>query len=123
MKKTWKTFTLTVKRQAIRDMKALVAKGKSVSAARKTVGNQPHLKVTPNTIYNWERTLTGKSTQSDGLLRAPIVVRSNGNIAQPTNGTTRTHVTSIDLHVPGKGNITLDHELLNHIARLAGHTS
>ena len=99
MKKTWRTFTLTVKRQAIKDMKALVAKGVSVSSARKRIGGLPHLKVTPNTIYNWERKLTGKTTQSDGLLRTPVVVQS-------TNGATKPHVTSVDLHVPGKGNIT-----------------
>ena len=39
-----------------------------------------------------------------------------------TNGISKVHVTSVNLHVPGKGNITLDHELLNHISKLAGYT-
>jgi len=121
MKQTWKTFTLTVKRQAIRDMKALVAKGTSVSRARKLIGDQKHLRVTPNTIYNWERALTGSTTQTRGLNAKPIV-RSNGPIAT-INGTTKAHVTSVNLHVPGKGNITLDHDLLQNIAQLAGHVS
>ena len=105
---TYKVFTLTQKRQAIRDMKALVSKGDSVSSARKTVGNG--LDVTPNTIYNWERKLTGRSTIS---LKSDV--HSN-------NGITRPHITSVNLHVPGKGDITLDNQLLNHISKLAGYT-
>ena len=122
MKKTWKTFTLTVKRQAIRDMKALVAKGKSVSKARKIIGDQKHLNVTPNTIYNWERQLTGKSTQSKGLNAVPVT-RVQISETLSGNGTPRPHITSVNLHVPGKGNITLDHELLTNISRLAGFIS
>ena len=119
MKQTWKTFTLTVKRQAVKDMKALVAKGTSVSRARKLVGDMKHLRVTPNTIYNWERALTGRTTQSKGLRVTP----SETSIIIPTNGATKPHITSVNLHVPGKGNITLDHKLLTDISRLAGFTS
>ena len=118
MKKAWKTFTLTVKRQAIRDMKALVAKGRSVSAARKAIGQQKHLRVTPNTIYNWERLLTGRTTQSTGLAVTPKVNVSNNVI---DNGLTTPRITSVNLHVPGKGNITLDHKLISQIAQLTGH--
>ena len=119
MKQTWRTFTLTVKRAAIRDMKALVAKGTSVSKARKIVADQRHLRVTPNTIYNWERALTGKTTQSKGLRVAPIETST----ILSTNGSPLPHITSVNLHVPGKGNVTLDHQLLKNISRLAGFIS
>ena len=114
MKQTYKVFTLTQKRQAVRDMKALVAKGISVSRARKTIGDG--LNVTPNTIYNWERKLTGTATRSIGL-KADNVKHTHNN------GITRPHITSVNLHVPGKGNITLDNQLLTQISRLAGFTS
>ena len=119
MKQVWKTFTLTVKRQAVRDMKALVADGNTVSKARLIIGKQ--LGVTSNTIYNWERALTGKTTQTKGL-NTKSIVRSNGPIAH-INGATKPHITSVSLHIPGKGNITLDHELLTNISRLAGFAS
>jgi hypothetical protein len=32
------------------------------------------------------------------------------------------HITSVDLHVPGKGIVKLDHQLLTHISKLAGYT-
>ena len=117
MKKTWKVFTLTQKRTAIRDMKALVAKGNSVSRARLLVGRT--LDVTPNTIYNWERKMTGNTTQSKvtNVSTSKIISKvSSNNIAKP-------HIVGVNLHVPGKGNITLDHELLTNISRLAGFTS
>ena len=117
MKQTWKVFTLTQKRQAIRDMKALVAKGNSVSKARLLVGRT--LGVTANTIYNWERKLTGKTTQTRGLSVAKNQIRK----VVSSNGISRPHITSVNLHVPGKGEITLDHELLGHISKLAGFTS
>ena len=116
MKQAWKTFTLTVKRQAIRDMKALVAKGKSVSKARQLVGKT--LDVTSSTIYNWERALTGKAIPSNALTTSNTTV-----VEVKRNGTTKPHITSVNLHVPGKGNITLDHELLANISRLAGFVS
>ena len=125
MKKTLKVFTLTQKRTAIRDMKALVAKGNSVSRARLLIGRV--LGVTPNTIYNWERKLTGKSTKSKVMnrtMKTPISVPRVSTIVHKTsNNIAKPHITGVNLHVPGKGNITLDHELLTNISRLAGFTS
>ena len=119
MKRTWKIFTDKVKRIAIKDVKTLVANGMSVSRARKQVGDQKHLRVTPSSIYNWERLLTGKSTQTKGLRVAPTTK------VQPlpltNNSILKTRITGVNLHVPGKGNITLDHDTLQHIAQLAGH--
>ena len=125
MKKTWKVFTLTQKRTAIRDMKALVAKGNSVSRARLLIGRV--LGVTPNTIYNWERKLTGKSTKSKVMNRtmktpnsvprvSTIVHKTSNNIAKP-------HITGVNLHIPGTGNVTLDNKTLKHISIIAGFTS
>ena len=113
MKRTWKMFTVTKKRQAIKDVRTLVSKDISVSKARQTIGKA--LGVTPNTIYNWERDLTGKATQSRSLNSLPVLMHNNGYV--------RPHITSVNLHVPGKGEITLDHELLTNISRLAGFTS
>jgi hypothetical protein len=117
MKRTWKSFTDKVKRIAIKDLRTLVANGMSVSRARKQVGDQKHLRVTPSSIYNWERQLTGKSTQTKGLRVAP----TNKVALLPTNSIVKTRITGVQLYVPGKGNITLDHDTLQHIAQLAGH--
>ena len=108
--KTRKVFTLTQKRTAIKDMRSLVAKGNSVSKARILVART--LDVSPNTIYYWEKKLYGDITRKVGTM---TVTRTN-HIAKP-------HITGVNLHVPGKGNITLDHELLTNISRLAGFTS
>ena len=70
------------------------------------------LDVSPNTIYYWEKKLYGDITRKVGTV---TVTRTN-HIAKP-------HITGVNLHVPGKGNITLDHELLTNISRLAGFTS
>ena len=115
--KTRKVFTLTQKRQAIRDMRALVAKGNSVSRARLLVGRT--LEVSANTIYYWESKMYGKTTQSKVItpkIKTTVHKASTNNIA-------KAHITGVNLHVPGKGNITLDHELLTNISRLAGFTS
>ena len=121
MKRTWKEFTLTKKRTAIRDMKALVAEGNSVSRARLLVGRL--IGVTPNTIYNWERKLTGKSTKSKVMIATISTPKINTIVHKASNNVAKPHITGVNLHVPGKGNITLDHELLTNISRLAGFTS
>ena len=113
MKRTWKMFTVTKKRQAIKDVRTLVSKDISVSKARQTVGKA--LGVTPNTLYTWERSLTGETTQDRTVRSTPVLMHNNGNA--------RPHITSVNLHIPGQGEITLDHELLTNISRLAGFTS
>ena len=109
-----KNITLTQKRKAIRDVKSLVAKGNTVSKARLLVGRT--LDVTPNTIYNWERKLTGKTTQTKGL------AVTSRTVLNGTNNMTKPRITGVNVHIPGKGNITLDHEMLVNISRLAGFT-
>ena len=110
-----KNITLTQKRKAIRDVKSLVVKGNTVSKARLLVGRT--LDVTPATIYNWERKLTGKTTQTKGL------AVTSRTILNGTSNITRPRITSVSMHIPGKGDITLDSTLLNHISKLAGYTS
>ena len=115
--KTRKVFTLTQKRTAIKDMRSLVAKGNSVSKARQLVART--LNVSPNTIYYWENKLYGKTTRSRVI--TPKIKTTVHKVS--TNNIARAHITGVNLHVPGKGNITLDHELLTNISRLAGFTS
>ena len=109
-----KNITLTQKRKAIRDVKSLVAKGNTVSKARLLVGRI--LDVVPATLYNWERKLTGKTTQTKGL-----AVTSKTTL-NGTNTVTKPRITGVNMHIPGKGDITLDHEMLVNISRLAGFT-
>ena len=117
-----KNITLTQKRKAIKDVKHLVAKGNTVSRARLLVGRT--LGVTANTVYNWERKFTGKTTRTKGLNAVNSVPTKTAIITRlSNNGTDKPRITSINLHIPGKGNITLDHNMLNKIAQLAGHVS
>ena len=104
MKKTWKVLSNTTKRQALKDVRTLIAEGSNITAARTLVAKK--LNVRPNTIANWEH------KRDFGQLNTTNDVISN---------ITRTRITSVNLHVPGKGNITLDHDLLQNIAQLAGH--
>jgi len=111
MKRTWKTFTTPVKRKAVKDVASLVAKGKSLSAARKLVSRQTHLQVTPNTLYNWERQLI--PTREVKLTTTHL----------PLGGGDKTRITGMNFFIPGIGNITLDHSTLQHIAQLTKYTS
>ena len=113
MKGTSRMFTLTQKRQAIKDVRSLMAKGRSVTKARTVIGRQ--LEVTPSTLYNWQRALDGEVTTTN----TTTVTRSNGPIANLP----KAHITSVNLYIPGKGDVTLDHELLHSISRLAVHAN
>ena len=111
MKQAWK-FTLTQKRQAVKDMRSLMAKGNSITKARTVIGRK--LGVTPSTLYNWERALNGEFTNTT----KSTVVRSNSHITG-----LKPHITSVNLYIPGKGDVTLDHDLLRSISELAGHVN
>ena len=102
---------------AATELRALVAKDKSASKARLLVSHK--IGVSPTTIYNWEKEIFGKIIQSKG---SPVS-KKQIHRALSNNGITKPHITSVNLHVPGKGEITLDHELLSHISRLAGFVS
>ena len=79
-----------------------------MSKARLQVSRK--IDMTPTTLYNWERKLTGRST-----------ISLKGTLS-PNNNVTRPHITSVNLHVPGKGDVTLDNQLLTQISELASYT-
>ena len=117
-RKTRKTFTDTQKRGLVNEVTRLVSEGIKLTAARIEIAFRH--KTTPISLARWSKDITNT-----------IVGKSNGKMLlvkslQPIITNTRTstiHVTSVNLHVPGKGNITLDHELLNHISKLASYSS
>ena len=102
-RKTRRTFTDAQKRGLVNEVTTLITQGTNVTEARSKVALKH--KTTPISLARWSKDITT-------------------DIAQPrrTNGISKVHVTSVDLHVPGKGTVKLDHELLTHISKLAGYT-
>ena len=112
-RKTRRTFTDAQKRGLVNEVITLVTQGSNVTEARNKIALKH--KTTPISLARWSKDITNT-----------IVHKSNGKMLRSfSNGKepSRVHVTSVNLHVPGKGDITLDHELLNHISKLAGYTS
>ena len=103
-RKTRRTFTYAQKRGLVNEVDILVSQGINITEARSKIALKH--KTTPVSLARWSKDITISTTTITGR----------------TNNTPKVHVTSVDLHVPGKGNITLDHELLNHISKLAGYT-
>jgi len=103
-RKTRRTFTDAQKRGLVNEVTTLVAQGINITEARSKIALKH--KTTPVSLARWSKDITISTTTITGR----------------TNNTPKVHVTSVDLHVPGKGNITLNHELLNHISKLAGYT-
>ena len=111
-RKTRRTFTDAQKRGLVNEVITLLNQGTTLTQARIQIALKH--KTTPISLARWSKDITNT-----------IVAKSNGKMLRSfPNGTSpsRVHVTSVNLHVPGKGNITLDHELLNHISKLAGYT-
>ena len=111
-RKTRKTFTDAQKRGLVNEVVTLIGQGNNVTEARSKIALKH--KTTPISLARWSKDITNT-----------VVGKSNGKMfrsVQTGQTTSRVHVTSVNLHVPGKGNITLDHELLNHISKLAGYT-
>ena len=112
-RKIRKTFTDAQKRGLVNEVTTLTTQGSNVTEARNRVARKH--KTTPISLARWSKDITNTT----------IVRKSNGKMLKSfPNGKepSRVHVTSVNLHVPGKGDITLDHELLNHISKLAGYT-
>ena len=115
-RKTRKTFTLTQKRGLVNKVITLLNQGVKITKARLDVARQNG--TTPISLARWATNPTITTiAKSNGVMKQKML-KSFPNGKEPS----RVHVTSVDLHVPGKGNITLDHELLNHISKLAGYT-
>ena len=111
-RKIRKTFTDAQKRGLVNEVTTLTTQGSNVTEARSKIARKH--KTTPISLARWSKDITNT-----------VIGKSNGKMLKSfPNGKepSRVHVTSVNLHVPGKGNITLDHELLNHISKLAGYT-
>ena len=111
--KTRRTFTDAQKRGLVNEVITLLNQGTKLTHARIEVARKH--KTTPISLARWSKDISNT-----------VVRKSNGKILTPYNKAvmpaSKVHVTSVDLHVPGKGNITLNHELLTHISKLAGYT-
>jgi len=101
-RKTRRTFTDAQKRGLVNEVTALITQGNNITEARSKIALKH--KTTPVSLAKWTKDMTMDITQPK---------RTN---------TSKVHVTSVDLHVPGKGTVKLDHELLSHISKLAGYT-
>ena len=109
-RKTRKTFTLTQKRGLVNKVMTLLNQGVNLTKARLEVARKNG--TTPISLARWATNPT-----------ITTVAKSNGRIASKVaNNISTVHVTSVDLHVPGKGIVKLDHQLLTHISKLAGYT-
>ena len=111
-RKIRKTFTDAQKRGLVNEVIVLLNQGVKLTNARIEVARKH--KTTPISLARWSKDITNT-----------VIGKSNGKMLKSfPNGKepSRVHVTSVNLHVPGKGNITLDHELLSHISKLAGYT-
>ena len=102
-RKTRRTFTDAQKRGLVNEVTTLITQGTNITEARSKVALKH--KTTPISLARWSKDITMDITQP-----------------RRTNGVSKVHVTSVDLHVPGKGTVKLDHELLTHISKLAGYT-
>ena len=100
--------TFTARRNAVERVNRLIEKGSTITNAVELVARE--IECHPTTIYNWVKK---ERVAGLGLETLPM----------PTNNGTRTRITSVNLHVPGKGDITLDHDMLTKISSLAGFTS
>ena len=103
-RKTRRTFTDAQKRGLVNEVITLTTQGINITEARSKVALKH--KTTPVSLARWTKDMAISTTTITGR----------------TNNTPKVHVTSVDLHVPGKGTVKLDHELLNHISKLAGYT-
>ena len=104
-RKTRRTFTDAQKRGLVNEVITLITQGTNITEARSKVALKH--KTTPISLARWSKDIT-----------MSLVNNQTKNGISPS----RVHVTSVNLHVPGKGDITLDHQLLTHISKLAGYT-
>ena len=133
-RKTRKTLTLTQKRGLVNKVITLLNKGAKLTHARQEVARNNN--TTEISLARWAKDRTVMTTlRADGK-RVPIA-KSNGKMANrmtpyrqlgdkqlihTADNVNIVHVTGVDLHVPGKGIIKLDQQLLTHISKLAGYT-
>ena len=71
-------FSKTVKTKAVQKANSLIRTGLSISKARLTVARE--LSVTPNTIYNWSRSLNIATVMPKVTKTTTNIVKNNGTI-------------------------------------------
>ena len=108
-RKTRKTFTDAQKRGLVNEVMNLVTQGLGVTEARSKIALKH--KTTPISLARWSKDMVNTTTNNHNI-------KVTGRITA-----VKPHITSVDLHIPGTGNVTLDSEMLNHISKLAGYTS
>ena len=127
-RKTRKTFTNAQKRGLVNEVIRLVNEGTKVTTARIEVAFRH--KTTPISLARWSKDITNTTvTRSNGKIvskdhpgLAAYKKLSTESLRHTVNKVNNVHVTGVDLHVPGKGIVKLDHELLTHISKLASYT-
>ena len=122
-RKIRKTFTDAQKRGLVNEVTTLITQGSNITAARSKVALKH--KTTPISLARWSKDITNTTvTRSNGKIVNPMTpYRKLGDeqLIHTADNVSMVHVTGVDLHVPGKGIIKLDHQLLTHISKLAGY--
>ena len=113
-----KSFTHVQRSNAVNKVNKLVNQGIGLGDARTLVASKIGLQRS-STLAKWAR----QKTATNRITAVDSFGYKNTKVMQNTNGTTKPHITSVSLHVPGQGNITLDHQLLQVISRWAGYTN
>ena len=107
-RKTRQTFTDAQKRGLVNEVITLLNQGITLTQARIRVALKH--KTTPISLARWSKDITNTTVNNHSI---KVVGRITA---------VKPHITSVDLHIPGTGNVTLDSEMLNHISKLAGYT-
>ena len=113
-----KTYTPTQKRNLVGKVITLVTKGVGITKARQRVARQYN--TTSVSLQRWSKNITNNIVRDRKI--AKDLIPQDSHPLPLTNHTSKVHVTGVDLHVPGKGTVKLDTELLTHISKLAGYT-
>jgi len=108
-RKTRRTFTDAQKRGLVNEVMTLVTRGHNLTEARSRIALKH--KTTPISLARWSKDIANTTTNNRNI-------KVNGRItaAEP-------HITGVNLHIPGTGNVTLDNKTLKHISIIAGFTS
>ena len=122
-RKTRRTFTDAQKRGLVNEVITLLNQGIKLTYARIEVARKNN--TTPISLARWSKDKTIMATPKTNTIVNPMTpYRKLGDeqLIHTANNVSTVHVTGVDLHVPGKGIVKLDHQLLTHISKLAGYT-
>ena len=102
-RKIRKTFTDAQKRGLVNEVITLIGQGLGTGVARARIAAKHG--TTHGSLARWSKDIAISTTTITGRITA-----------------TEPHITSIDLHIPGTGNITLDSKTLRYISTIAPYT-